>query len=414
MPPKRKINIEEEISRCINQLLMAEPFYAHILAGTVRTITNEINTAAVGIRNQLIQLMINESFFLNVLSNLSERTAVLKHEVLHLVFRHLFRDKITEDPELFNIAADLVVNQYIGSWKLPENTITLKTFNDLNLKPEQTLEYYYEQLLKLKNDHNQASKYPISAKALKDINNQQINGDHSFWVNKTIDGRISGGKIIDETTISASKYALNKRLTDAFQRIPSKFYGSLPANIITTIELINDEMKPKVDWKTVLKIFSSACGRTQIYHTTKRISKRYGTRPGIRIKKIKKMAVIIDTSASIEPDILKQFFKEIDSMHLSGAEITVVECDAEVGRVYPYKKDLQIIDVSGGGGTQYDPAFKYINEKRNSSIDGIIYLTDGYAPEPKIKPKQKLLYVITPEGKPGPHLKWGKSLIIKK
>ena len=135
----KKTDINTEISRCINQLLLKEPFYAHILAGTVREVTTNIPTAAVGFNNELILLMVNETFFLNELKTVSERVAVLKHETLHLVFRHLFRDKIKEDSELFNIAADLVVNQYIGAWKLPDNAVTLKAFPDLNLKPEQNI-----------------------------------------------------------------------------------------------------------------------------------------------------------------------------------------------------------------------------------------------------------------------------------
>ena len=82
---------------------MKEPFFAHILAGTVRKITDEVPTAAVGFNNDLILLMVNEVFFLNELKSASERTAVLKHEVLHLVFRHLFRDKIKEDAEMLKV-----------------------------------------------------------------------------------------------------------------------------------------------------------------------------------------------------------------------------------------------------------------------------------------------------------------------
>ena len=54
------------------------------------------------------------------------------------------------DRSLFNIAADLVVNQFIGSWKLPDSAVTLRSFPDLELKQNQTLEWYYEKLIKLR------------------------------------------------------------------------------------------------------------------------------------------------------------------------------------------------------------------------------------------------------------------------
>ena len=444
---KSSLNIDTELSRCINQLLLKEPFFAHILAGTVRKITNEISTAAVGFSNDLILLMVNEEFFLKELKSESERTAVLKHEVLHLVFRHLFRDKIKEDPELFNIAADIVVNQYIGSWKLPDSAVTLKTFPDLPLKPEQHLEYYYDILFKLNEANQQASangkgedddnsndssnnpsssesgskpkdqpmneKHPQSAKALSDMYGGKRHSDHSKWIIKDgAEARTADGKPIPNNMISGLEQTLGKQLLEAAARTPSKFYGSLPGALMTELDLIRETLKPKVDWKRMLKIFSSSSGRTVIYHTMKRISKRYGTRPGIRIKQYKKIAVIIDTSGSIVESTLAQFFKEINTIYRNGADVHVIECDAAVGNSYPYKKNAPI-KITGGGGTNYDPAFDYINKNKKLKIDACVYLTDGYAPEPKIKPRCKLLYVITPGGNKGDHLKWGNSILMK-
>ena len=438
-------NIETEVSRCINQLLLKEPFYAHILAGTVRKITDEIATAAVGLSSNLILLMVNEDFFLKELKSSSERTAVLKHEVLHLVFRHLFRDKIKEDAELFNIAADIVVNQYIGSWKLPDSAVTLKTFPDLNLKSEQHLEYYYDILFKLNKANQQASAndkgkmdkgqqgnnasenksssgskehpmnemHPKSAKALSDIYGNQRHSDHSRWIIKDGgQGKTADGNAISENIISGLEQTLGKQILDAAARTPSKHYGSIPGALLTQIELIKESMKPKVDWKRILKIFSSSSGRTVIYHTMKRISKRYGTRPGIRIKQYKKLAVIIDTSGSIEEKILAQFFKEIDTIYRNGAEVHIIECDAAIGNAYPYKKNAPI-KITGGGGTNYDPAFEYINKNKKLQIDACVYLTDGCAPEPTIKPRCPLLYVITPEGNKGEHLHFGRAIQMK-
>ena len=383
MKTTKSTNIDTELSRCINQLLLKEPFYAHILAGTVRTITNDIPTAAVGLRKELILLMVNEVFFLKELRSASERVAVLKHEVLHLIFRHLFRDKIKEDPELFNISADIVVNQYIGpNWKLPDSAITLKTFPDLNLKPEQHLEYYYDILLKLHLANEQSElekgnskgrkdgddsesekvsesgneseskinsgnlgeepmnkKYPQSAKALANIYGGKRHSDHSKWVIKDGSNAITAdGTPIPDNVVSGLEQTLGKQLLDAAARTPSKFYGTLPGQLLTQLDLIKESMKPKVDWKRVLRIFSGASGRTEIYHTMKRISKRYGTRPGIRIKQFKRIAVVIDTSGSITEPILAQFFKEIDTIYRNGADVHVIECDAAVGNSYPYKK----------------------------------------------------------------------------
>jgi predicted metal-dependent peptidase len=443
---KSNLNIEDELSRCVNQLLLKEPFYAHVLAGTVRAITDEVQTAAVGFRNELIMLMVNEGFFLKELKSASQRTAVIKHEVLHLVFRHLFRDKIKEDSELFNIAADIVVNQYIGQWDLPDSAITLEKFPDLNLKPEESLEYYYSILSKLQESIDQSKseqesgadagvdtegetngseskqseeketekplheQSPLSAKALEQMYGQKRHSEHSRWVIKNgAEANTADGKPIPTNLISGIEASIDKQLMDAAQRTPSKYYGTMPAGIVTQLDIIRESMKPKLDWKRVLKLFSSASGRTEIYHSMKRVSKRYGTRPGVRIKQFKKIAVIIDTSGSIDEKTLLVFFTEIEAIRRSGAEVIIIECDAAVGNVYSYKRSTGI-KVTGGGGTNYDPAFGYINANRNLKVDACVYLTDGYAPEPTIKPRCKLLYVITPDGELGPHLKFGKAI----
>ena len=86
-----KTDIEEELSRCIIQLLLKEPFYAHFLSGIVRKITDEIPTAAVGISNGRVTLYVNEDFFMKELPSSSSRVAIIKHETLHILFKHCFR-----------------------------------------------------------------------------------------------------------------------------------------------------------------------------------------------------------------------------------------------------------------------------------------------------------------------------------
>ena len=49
--------------------------------------------------------------------------------------------------------------------------------------------------------------------------------------------------------------------------------------------------------------------------------------------------------------------------------------------------------VNGRGGTNFDPVFEFINSNK-LNYDGCIYLTDGYAPEPKVKSNIKLLWVV--------------------
>ena len=149
---------EDELSRAIIKLMLDEPFYAHFLGQVTRIISTDVPTAAVGLKDQNICLFVNPDFFLESLKSPEERIAILKHEVLHLVFYHLYRfigEKNSNNAYLNNLAADLVVNQYVDPWPLPEGAILLNTFPRLDLEPEEDLAYYYEKLREAKSSCDQ-------------------------------------------------------------------------------------------------------------------------------------------------------------------------------------------------------------------------------------------------------------------
>jgi len=371
-------------------MLLKEPFYAHFLSGIIREVTDKVPTAAVGFKSGKIALYVNENFFLKELRSMTERVAVIKHETLHIIFKHLFRMKTkTYDNQLFNIAADIVVNQLIAPWKLPDSAVTLETFPELKLPKDKSVEWYYENLKK------NASKDSEYKKRLMEISEQGTHSDHKMWGEN------------ENFSMEVVETEVDRMIIQAKDRTPIKDYGTIPLGIKSLIQSIIEKRNPQIDWKRALKLFSSTSRRTRVYHTMKRFSKRFGTRPGIKIKRFQKLAVAIDTSGSINIDDFNTFFSEIHSMWKFGAEVDVLECDADVQKKYSYRGRTPEF-VHGGGGTLFDPVFEYIISNRFERYDGCIYLTDGYAPEPKIKPPCKVFWCITKDGKVGPHLKFGR------
>ena len=383
-------DINEEISRCIIKMLLKEPFYAHFLSGVIREVTDKVPTAAVGFKSGKIALYVNENFFLKELRSMTERVAVIKHETLHIIFKHLFRMKTKSyDNQFFNIAADIVVNQLIAPWKLPDSAVTLETFPELKLPKDKSVEWYYENLKK------NASKDSEYKKRLMEISEQGTHSDHKMWGEN------------ENFSMEVVETEVDRMIIQAKDRTPKKDHGTIPLGIKSLIKSIIEKRNPQIDWKRALKLFSSTSRRTRVYHTMKRFSKRFGTRPGIKIKRFQKLAVAIDTSGSINIDDFNTFFSEIHSMWKFGAEVDVLECDADVQKKYSYRGRTPEF-VHGGGGTSFDPVFEHIRSNRFERYDGCIYLTDGYAPEPKIKPPCKVFWCITKDGKVGPHLKFGR------
>ena len=119
----------------------------------------------------------------------------------------------------------------------------------------------------------------------------------------------------------------------------------------------------------------------------------------------------MDTSGSIGPETLAAFFAEITLIQRSGAEILVIEADAVVQNVYPFRGKVPE-QIGGGGGTDFNPAFRWLREDSGQRFDGCIYITDGFAETPTIRPPCRLLWVISVDGQKGEHLPWGKSIRI--
>ena len=373
-------------------MLLKEPFYAHFLSGIIREVTDKVPTAAVGFKSGKIALYVNENFFLNELKSVNERVAVIKHETLHIIFKHLFRMKTKSyDNQLFNVAADIVVNQLVNPWKLPDTAVTLDTFPELKLPPDKSVEWYYENL------KQNASKDSDYRKRLEEIFEKGTHSDHRMWGEN------------ENFSTKVVETEVDRIIIQARDRTPAKDHGSIPLGIKSLIKNIIEKRNPQINWKRALKIFSSTSRRTRVYHSMKRISKRYGTRPGIKIKRFQKLAVAIDTSGSINMDTINIFFSEIHRMWKLGAEIEILECDAEVQKKYSYKGYVPEF-ISGGGGTSFDPVFEHIRSSRFERYDGCIYLTDGYAPQPTIKPPCKVFWCITKNGKIGSHLKFGRAV----
>jgi predicted metal-dependent peptidase len=78
--------------------------------------------------------------------------------------------------------------------------------------------------------------------------------------------------------------------------------------------------------------------------------------------------------------------------------LTVLTCDAAVHTVNEVTSatDLKTIKMQGGGGTDFRPVFKWLEENK-SQLKLLIFFTDGYGDFPKYA-TIKTLWVISKEG----------------
>lgn len=381
--------ILDEVSQTGIDLLLREPYYAHFLINLNKRVdTTTVDTLAVGAEGNHFVLYINPAFWNETLTRREHRYGVLKHEVLHLLFRHVTRSRDFANKQIYNIAADILVNQYIAPEQLPEGAVRLNGFSELSLKPEQTVDYYYQQLIELWRLQNQPDQYQGAYQYLRELLEQE-SGElkrHALWE------QIAEGSTADQQLLDVQLATL---VQIADQRTGNKSRGNLPAGIQQQLAAFNKRHIPQVNWRRTLRQFTASSSRTCLKNSLKKPSKRYGTSPGIKIRRRQKIMVVLDTSGSIAVHELELFFSEVYHLWKQGAQIQVVECDAAIGNVYPYQGKTPPV-ISGGGGTCFTAPVVYANEK--FFPDAIIYFTDGYGRSPVVPSRTPILWLISGRG----------------
>jgi len=365
------VNISDILARASKSLILNEPFYGLFLIGLNKKIRKDIPTAGVSKNGIGVQLSINPGFFADL--NEKQRIGLLKHELLHISFGHIaMRDRFSNH-KLFNIAADLEINQYISADHLPEGGLTLDTFPELNLPERAGTTKYYELLEK----EQQSGSCP-SLESILD----QMDGDsqycHGTW------------KEFEDLT-EAEKKLVEKQVQHQLKETAEqteKRRGNIPGELADLISRLRHIEPPKFDWKGYLRRF---VGNSSVSYTKKlrrKYNKRYVENPGLKIKFKNNILVGVDTSGSVSNSELKEFMNELVHMHKTGHKITVAQCDTQINSVEEFnpRKDWEI---KGRGGTSFQPVIDLYNE-RKGKYTALIYLTDGEAYTPENCPHNTL------------------------
>lgn len=423
---------ESKIKGCIKRLLLSRMrilynhgFYGLLLMHMIYAVSEEIETACTdGVR---ITFGID---FLDSLSD-SELDFVMMHEILHVVLQHCFRGDV-EDPEAYNIAADIVVNSNIMLENgMKASSITLSKYGkSMHVAPdgkeghEYTAEQVYVMLPKNLNkkgnnkSHGSAdgrakkgnNKSPGSAvgRAKKEISKEQhqpvrVWDDHSRW-----------GKYEEDDTL---RDVWVKRFEDAAEAIkirdPSNARGLLPA---FAERILKELKKTQTDWRTILNDFIQ---EEVVDYSFAPPDRRFDDSPFFlpdfngKEDRVEDILFMIDTSGSMSDDMIAAAYSEvkgaIDQFNgkLKG---WLGFFDAAIIKPQPFsdENEFKIIKPAGGGGTDFQIIFEYVFHHMSDKLPAsIIILSDGYAPFPleKLAGGIPVLWLLNNEEVNPP---WGK------
>ena len=161
----------------------------------------------------------------------------------------------------------------------------------------------------------------------------------------------------------------------------SKQWGSIGGGLKDEIEATTIV---RIDYRTILSGFRASVLSSKRHLTRMIPSRRYGFQyMGSKREFATRLLVAIDVSGSVDDKQVAQALSIINRFFKYGVEnVDVIRFDVEVhGEPLSMKKARKTIQIEGRGGTDFQEAIDYFLDNR---YDGLIMITDGYAPVPTV------------------------------
>lgn len=341
------------LSEALSRLIHAQPFFAVILMDLLEIVESEDVVPRAGTDGR--HLYINPTWFGSL--DLDERVFVLAHEVSHVIFEHVPRNKMYMDrgvgpdlkawsPNRWNQATDYIINDWLA--KSNVGRMPMGGLHHPNYGADDLADDVY---LKVPDDPD---------------------GNANNW-----DQHMPP----DPNAPPAAKSQVQRAVQSAAN--VAKQQGNAPAGME---RLVDDICEPQVDWKERVKLALHRVAGKDASTWARPNRRRLAVYPhvywpGTESYQVGTIAMFVDTSGSVSDNEMSHFFGEMAAIltELRPQLAMVGSCDTEC-----HGPD-EILDVNelleykpkGGGGTHMPAIFEKL-EKEDIRPDACIILTDMY------------------------------------
>jgi predicted metal-dependent peptidase len=339
-----------------------------------------------------------------------ETAWVLIHEIMHNILLHFSRMK--PNRKLWNCAADYAINILIKDidpkFKMVKGGLYDEQYKGL------PAEVIYEELLKNPN------KIPQDYESCGDVTDEDIEIDPNDVVQHGMggdgedeeddkddkdgsgagagdgDGDEDGSAGEEDDDKKASKGGQGKKIvikkaTDTqIQSTVSSVLSKMPDAIRRYYDSL---FKAQVDWKKELKKYIKDSIDGIKYKLPYRRFAHTGTYISGPIRKadiLNKIVIIIDTSGSVDDEMIKTFMGEVcgvlaaypvELMYILSADekvrtVNTLKNPRLLGTTIISRGGNKKIDIKGGLGTDFRPGFEWIDKELKGNPNIVIYLTD--------------------------------------
>jgi predicted metal-dependent peptidase len=283
------------------------------------------------------------------------------HEVLHCVYDHFGR-RGDRDPQLFNIANDYCVNADLKKHRVGEFITSVPCLYNPeyeDMSSEEIYDVLYENAEKI--DINQL---------IEKLLDEHLDGDDETGDGGGKDGTGNRPRMSAEERAKVRDEIKEAMLAAA---AASDGAGNLPAGVK---RILQDLTAPKMSWRELLRMQLESTLKSD--YTWMRAGRKGwhmdAIMPGQKPDELIDIAVMIDASGSIDPQMLRDFISETQGImeQFQSYKIHVGTFDTRVYNAVQYDSEnldsMADYQVEGGGGTDFDCIFEYLKEEYKNKL----------------------------------------------
>jgi predicted metal-dependent peptidase len=384
------------ITKARARLLVRAPFIGSIALGLAWVNAPDIGTMATDGRSVWFNPEWCEGH------GVEKTMGVIAHEVLHVVNRHHLR-RGERDAELWNVAADLLINRLLedDEYVLPPDGLFDRDRRYAGLPTETIYARLLEQQQQQQRQAQQPNDHRSSGQATaagasgsgnghdptvsgrttsqaKPEREEARSGDDTFparhW-GEVRDLTRPNGQRLSPTERIQAEHDLDVRLRQA--AAAARRVGKFGTALREIVEIATD----RVDWRDRFRMAFDGVLRGEVSwaRPNRRFIQQRLNLPGWRRTGAGRIGFVLDTSGSISANELSVYTAAVlGILEETGPEmVALIQCDAEVQRIDYLQpgESFDRIEVNGRGGTRFQPAFDWFAES-GFGADAIVYATD--------------------------------------
>ena len=386
-----------------NELAVSMHFFQSALSGL--KVVPSAETQVIGTDGKL--LYVSPQWLLPMfMQNKIQINRLYLHELLHCLFCHLWSRKEREW-RIWDLAADIAAESILD--ELYQKPVYIRPNSFRREKYQQwkaehkvlTAEILYYDLLKCEEEE------------IARLEQEFRKDDHHFWYTpNSRSGMADRQKKWEE---------MRRKMQTEMELFSKEAAGDSPG----LVEHLQAENRKRYDYREFLRKFSVLKEEMKVdmdtfdYIFYNYGMNLYGNMPLIEPletkeeRKVEDFVIVIDTSMSCKGELVQKFLEETYSV-LSESEsffrrihVHILQCDEKIQSDVVIENAMQLKEymshftVKGGGGTDFRPAFAYVEQlmraKKFTKLRGLIYFTDGYGIYPAKMPPYETAFVFMKE-----------------